>query len=100
MDLISKRYSDPCFFMDGMIDTGRFTEFVTEFVKTHNKEREEKTEWEYFLHRVFDKSFADFREEMRTDSRNQNMSKMTIEATVQNSMDILKNFNPNERGET
>ena len=33
MDQVSKRYSDPCFFMDGMIQTGRFYEFVIDFIR-------------------------------------------------------------------
>ena len=32
MDQVSKRYSDPCFFMNGMIQSCRFEEFVSEFV--------------------------------------------------------------------
>ena len=44
MDQVSKRYSDPCFFMDGMIQTCRFSEFVSEFIKITNKEKEEAFE--------------------------------------------------------
>lgn len=94
MDQVSKRYSDPCFFMNGFISTGRFSEFVDSFMETVGKENEEKTQWEYYLHKVWDCSFADFVNGLKTDKQNQEMSKTTIETTVKNSLDILKNFNP------
>ena len=84
--------------MDGMIQSGRFTDFVVNFVETINKEQEEKHSWEFYLHKVFEGSYAEFREGMETDKQNQNMSKRTIETTVQDSMNILKNFTPTKGG--
>lgn len=98
MDEISKRYAHPCFFMDGMIQTGRFCEFINKFVKTTNEEKDEAKLWEFWLHRVYGKSYNDFKEELKTDSQNQTMSKETIETTVQNSLDILKTFKPTQQG--
>jgi len=85
--------------MDGMIQTGRFSEFVIEFIKTNNKEKEDKFDWEFWLHKVWEGTFADFLNGKENDKQNLNMSKRTIETTVQNSMDILKNFNPDKGGE-
>ena len=102
MDLCFKRYADPFSFMDGMIVSGRFSEFVVSLVKTVNKEREEKNRWEFWLHKVWDDgSFDDFCNKIETDQKNQNMSAGAIETTITNSLDILKNFNPppNEGGE-
>ena len=94
MDLLSKRYANPCFFMEGMIQTERFSEFVSDFIKTINQEKEDETDWEFFLHKVWEGSFKDFKDGINTNKENQNMSKRTIETTVQNSMDILNNFSP------
>lgn len=80
--------------MDGMIQTGRFFDFVTNFVETVNKEKEEKFEWEFFLHKVFDQTYNEFKEDINTNRENQSMSAWTMEATVKNSMKILKNFTP------
>lgn len=85
--------------MDGMIQNGRFDEFVIGFIKTINQELEEKAEWEFFLHKVYDKSYKEFKEEIKTNQQNQEMSEENIEATIQHSMDIMNNFNPEQGGE-
>ena len=99
MDQLSKRYADPCFLLNGMIQTGRLDEFVDEFVVTLHEEKEERVNWEFYLHKVFEGTFSDFVEEIETNKKNQNMSARTVETTIQKSMDILNNFNPNKGGE-
>ena len=98
MDLLFKRYASPFPFLNGMIQTGRFSEFVSSLVKTVNQEREDETDWEFFLHKVWEGSFADFRAEMQTNKDNMNLSQGTIETTILHSMNMLNNFNPDTDG--
>jgi hypothetical protein len=100
MDLLFKRYADPIPFVDGMIRTGRFHEFVISFMKTVNREKEDQLDWEFFLHKVWEGSFRDFKEDIETNKQNQAMSDQAMETTIKESMKILKNFNPNEGGES
>lgn len=97
MDLLSVRYANPCFFMDGMIETGRFEEFVVNFVDTINQENKDKTLWDVYLHRVTDMTYSEFLEKIENEEKLQNMTEETIETTVQESLNILQNFNPNEK---
>ena len=99
MDLLYQRYASPFSFMDEMINTSRFCEFVDNFVSTYNKEREDKLDWEYFLHKVYDMTFKDFKEHIKINSETQNMTKKNIETTITDSLNILGNFNPTEGGE-
>ena len=46
--------------ISGMIRTHRLYEFVNKLVDLHNEEERDRTLWEVWLHRVFDKSFPDF----------------------------------------
>lgn len=46
--------------INGMIRTRRLYEFVNKLVEMHNEEEKDKTLWEVWLHRVFDKSFNEF----------------------------------------
>lgn len=88
--------------LDGMIACGRLTEFVNSFVDIHNeeirdknKELEEKTIWEIWLHRVIDKSFAEFRESL-TQEKTAAPTPEEIKSTVMESRNILAGFVPDE----
>ena len=97
MDQVSKRYANPCFIMDGMIQTCRFSEFVDSFLKTVSKEKEEEVNWEFFLHKVWEGSFQSFKEELENNRQNQALSDETIKATINHSMNILNAFEPDDK---
>ena len=100
MDMVYQRYSCPFSFIDGMIQTNRFDEFVREFVKTINQEKEDKLDWEFWLHKVWEGTFKEFKDSIATNTQNQTMTKETIAETVNSSISILNNFTPqNEGGE-
>lgn len=94
LDLLHQRYANPYPFIDGMLQTCRFNEFVDSFLETVGKEREEKHEWEYFLHKVWEGSFQEFKEEIRINKQNQSMDNRTMETTINESLSILQNFTP------
>lgn len=98
MDLLSQRYASPFSFVNGMIRTGRFCEFITNLVKTSNEEKEEQFRWEFWLHKVFAGTYNEFKEEIKNNEQNLSMPKETIAETVQDSLDILKTFNPKPQG--
>ncbi len=98
MDRLYQRYADPISFMNGMILSGRFSEFVRSFWNAQHEEKNEEKSWEFYLHRVFEGSFNDFMEKQKTTAEHMNMSDSTIEAALKNTQNILSNFNP-ERGE-
>ena len=54
--------------MNGMIGVGRLDEFVNEVIDIHNEEYKDKTLWDIWLHRVFDKSFAEFSQSLETNN--------------------------------
>ena len=96
MDLLFKRYADPFSLMNGYIQTSRMCEFVQAFVK----QKEEDDRWEFFIHKVLDKSYPEFCESLRISQGVQSMSDKDIETTIKESMDILGDFNPEkEEGE-
>jgi DNA topoisomerase IB len=74
-----------------MISTGRFFEFVKEFVKTHNEEQEDKTIWEFWLHKVFDKSLEEFKESIKKTNTAAPTQK-ELKETVQATFDMLDGF--------
>ena len=100
MDLLFKRYASPFLFINEMLKVGRFAEFVDNLIRTENKEKEEKTLWEYYLSarmQFYEGSFEDLKEGIKNNRENANMTAKDIETTIKNSMKILNNFNP-EKG--
>ena len=89
--------------MDGMIQTGRFRKFVVDLINADYKEKEEKIKWDVYLHKIFNMSYSEYEAELENNKNNREMTERTIETTIQHSMNILNNFNPeteNEGGET
>lgn len=78
--------------LDGMIRTRRFSEFINEFIKIHNKEQDDKATWEFYIHRVFDMSYKDFLDSLPKEE--QAATKEDIAATLTNSADLLHSFDP------
>jgi hypothetical protein len=98
MDILLQRYNSPFDYLDMVIKAGSLSAFVREFSKIVGEEKEEKHDWEYWLHKVWEGSFNDFKNDIETTRENQNMSKATILETVNSSMNIMKNFKPGDEG--
>lgn len=81
-----------------MLAAGRFTEFVLEVIEIYNSEMEEKTLWELWLHKCFDKSFDEFKRSLGAAKENNLEAPTTkdVENTVKQSFDLLAAFNPFE----
>lgn len=98
MDLLFKRYADPFLFMDQMLLTGRFNEFVVEMQKITAKEKDDQATWEFFLAKVHDKSFNEFKQDLVASINANNVTEADLEATVKESWTILDGFNPEPEG--
>lgn len=92
MDLLFSKYASPFIFIDSMISNVRFSEFIETVWEAEN----EKRNWEFFLHKVHNVSYAEFLE-----SINGNPEPIEpVETTVKNSAEILNGFIPEtKRGE-
>ena len=89
MDLLFHRYASPYFLIDQMISVESFSGFVQEL-------HEEKL-WEFFLHKVRDKSFEEFKGALNSQPKETfEFSKTQIETTVNNSFEIMQGFIPDD----
>lgn len=84
MDWLFKRYASPFVFIDTLLSVGRFSEFIDEFLR----QREDEKEWEFYLHKIFNKSYDDFKRQIEP------KPKVNLGTTVQNSFDMLQGFKP------
>lgn len=90
MDLLFSKYASPYSLIDDLILNGDFFDWVVEFVDAEN----ERQIWEMWLHKVFDRSFEEFRKSVIKKQPNQ-VTDEQIETTILNSKSILNGFIPN-----
>lgn len=79
--------------MNGMLRTGRLEEFVVEVITIHNEEYKDKTLWDIWLHRVFDKSFAEFSQSL-DDKNTEELSEEEVANIVADTKNMLNGFSP------
>ena len=92
MDLLFVIYASPFVLLDGLILTNSLNNFVDDFFDFINEERKEKSEWEFFLHKVYDQSWSDFVKEIE---QSENQKPVDLGATIVKSKNMLNNFTPN-----
>lgn len=88
-DLLFSKYASPQILIDQLISNGDFFEWVIEFINAEN----DRQTWEVWLHRIFDKSFDEFRNSVRRNQPDQ-MDDEQLETTISNSKSILNGFIP------
>ena len=88
MDLLFVRYASPFVLLDGLIITGSLSNYIYDFFGFVNEDRE----WEFFLHKVYDKSSSEFSNEMK---QSENQKPVDLGATIVKSKNMLNNFTPN-----
>lgn len=77
------------------VEIGSLDRFITEAIGIINDELQEKTQWEFYLHKVYEKSFAEFLREIEgSDGDQAGTADMDeIETTVKRSLQVLDLFN-------
>ena len=87
MDLLFTRYASPFVLLNGLIMTNSLNSFVDDFFDFVNEERN----WEFFLHKVYDKSWSEFSNDIE---QSENQKPIDLGATLMKSKNMLNNFTP------
>lgn len=90
MDLLFKRYANPYIFLDSMLESGCFHEAI---IQIWNFDQEDMI-WEFFMHKVYDKSFDEFKNQIDSSIEPEPIEEEIIEATIIKSKNILDGFTP------
>lgn len=77
-----------------MISTHRFAEWVDKFLDITYEENEDEALWEFFLHKVHDKSFSDFLKGCKKPKEAEPVDAETTASTIKESYDMLAGFVP------
>ena len=75
-----------------LIENNKFSDFII----TLNERYIEEFTYDYWIHKVYDRSYDEFKEEIRlsNDAQRGYMDIEDIKATINNSNEILSNFKP------
>ena len=90
--MVFKRYSSPFSLFDELIESNQFNDFIV----TLNTKYIEDLEYDLWLHKVYDKSFEEFKKDISIsrDAQAGYMNEEDVKATVKKSNEILSNFKP------
>ena len=91
MDLLFVRYASPFLLIDQLILTNGLDKFIDDLFKFMGEEKQEQTKWEFFLHKIYDKSWKEFCNEIEVSNVENNVD---IGETLIKSKNILTNFTP------
>ena len=87
MDLLFTRYASPFVLLDNLIITNSLNNFVNDFFDFVR----EDNEWEFFLHKVYDKSWSEFSDSIK---QSDDHKPIDLGATLLKSKNMLNNFTP------
>lgn len=95
MDLLHKRYASPFSYLDSLISNGQFNEFVQFLLNKVSEEKNDAMLWEFFLHKVYDKSFSEWKSELSSERGAADvMDEAKKEEIIARSSAILNGFQP------
>ena len=60
MDLLFTRYASPFLLLDQLILTNSLSGYIDDLFTIISEEKQEQTMWEFFLHKVYDKTWKEF----------------------------------------
>lgn len=58
--MLSKRYACPFFIIDEFINQRQLHNFINEIATIIFEEQKEQFRWEFFLHKVYDKTYSEY----------------------------------------
>ena len=93
MDLLAQRYASPFLVLDEFIRLHQLHEFTVEILKTIADEKVHEVRWQFYLHKVYGKSWEDFLKSCEQ-PKEAEVSQEQIKTTVDESRNILEGFIP------
>lgn len=92
MDLLFSRYASPFILIDQLILAQSLSNYIDDLFGFITEEKQEKTNWEFFLHKIYNKSWKEFCDEISVENSVEN--NISITDTLIKSKEILNNFIP------
>lgn len=93
MDLLFSKYASPFLLIDTLILTNSLSEYISDMYRFTNEEKQEQSKWEFFLHKVYEESWTDFNERLKSEEHGKTVN---ISDTLAKNQQIMANFIPDD----
>ena len=81
--------------LEQMFQTGRLAEFIDELRQIMWQEKANEQRWDFWLHRVYDRSFDDYVNDCEAAMKQEEASgNANLETTVKQNFEMMENFHP------
>lgn len=93
--MLYQRYGNPEALLQHYVEIKQLTRFISEVIELIADEITEKTQWEFYLHKVFDQTFDEFLRDVKrnnSDDQTETADMDEIETTVKRSLQLLDLF--------
>ena len=78
-----------------MLQTGDFSQFIDDLGQIMWQEKANEQRWDFWLHRVYDRSFDDYVNDCETAMKQEEASgNANLETTVKQNFEMMENFHP------
>ena len=94
MDLLSQRYASPFLVLDEFIRLQQLHEFSIEVLQIIADEKTHAKRWDYYVHRVWNKTFEEYVDMCENPQTKEEMSHDDIGDVINKSKIMLEGFNP------
>ena len=95
MDLLAQRYASPFLILDEFIRLKQLHEFIVDTLTRIADEKVHNIRWEFWLHKVFDRTFEDFvRQCEEPEAKDQELDCAKIGSIISDSKAMLNGFVP------
>ena len=91
MDLLFTRYASPFLLLDQLILTNSLSGYIDDLFTIISEEKQEQTMWEFFLHKIYDRTWKEFCDETKISNDTKDVD---LGETVLKSKTMLSNFTP------
>ena len=91
MDLLFTRYASPFLLLDQLILTNSLSGYIDELFTIISEEKQEQTMWEFFLHKIYGKTWKEFCDDVEISNDTKDVD---LGETVLKSKTMLSNFTP------
>lgn len=91
--MLFRRYASPYLILDEVIASFKLCEFIDYIISEHH----EQQLWDYWLHRVYNMSFSEYKRRCEKPEESYSMTNSQVNKVIEDTRKILRDIKPDRR---